>query len=178
MEHGCNDSPGTFGTLTLDANYQVQQPLAQFSASQLINLEWVQPNGEERQSFTAQSDVDDGGGHTLVAAYALKRLDGQWSLMIVNRDRQNAHRVRIFFQSETDHAASSFVGKMDIATFGKDQYQWHPESLGLRRTLNMQETCQSWRIRRAWPIRMGRLCIRIKPPIMPPGMTCRRHRLL
>lgn len=66
------------------------------------------------------------GRTTLVTAYGLKRPEGQWSLMIVNRDRQNTHRVRIFFQSETDHAASSFVGKADIATFGKDQYQWHP----------------------------------------------------
>jgi hypothetical protein len=46
--------------------------------------------------------------------------------MIVNRDQQNAHRVHIIFQSETDHTASSFVGKVDIATFGKDQYQRHP----------------------------------------------------
>jgi hypothetical protein len=47
------------------------------------------------------------------------------SLMIVNRD-QHAHQVHIFFQSETDHTASSFVGKVDIATFGRGQYQWHP----------------------------------------------------
>jgi F5/8 type C domain len=126
MEHGCNDSPGTFGMLTLDANYQVQQPLAQFFASQLINLEWVQPKGEEHKSFTAKSDVDDGAGHTLVTAYALQRPDLEWSLMIVNRDQQNAHRVHIFFHSEADHRASSFVGKVDIATFGRDQYQWHP----------------------------------------------------
>jgi hypothetical protein len=126
MEHGCNDSPGTFGTLTVDANYQVQQPLAQFFASQLINLEWVQPDGEEHESFAAKSDVDDGGGHVLVTAYALHRPDGQWSLMMVNRDQQNAHRVHISFQGEGDPSARWFSGKVDIATFGKDQYQWHP----------------------------------------------------
>ena len=43
MEHGCNDSPGPFGMFTVDADYQVQQPLAQFFVAQLINLEWVQP---------------------------------------------------------------------------------------------------------------------------------------
>ncbi len=25
MEHGCNDSPGTFGMFTVDANYQVER---------------------------------------------------------------------------------------------------------------------------------------------------------
>ena len=90
MEHGCNDSPGTFGMFTVDANYQIQQPLAQFFASQLINLEWVQPGNAENQMFPAQSDVTDGAGHALVTAYALHRPDGQWSIMAVNRDQENA----------------------------------------------------------------------------------------
>jgi hypothetical protein len=126
MEHGCNDSPGTFGTYTVDANYQIRQPLAQFFASQLINLEWVQPGAAENQAFPAKSDIDDGAGHALVTAYALKRPDGQWSLMIVNRDQQNAHRARISFHNDVDHAITSFVGKVDVSIFGKDQYQWHP----------------------------------------------------
>ncbi|HZR55598.1 MAG TPA: discoidin domain-containing protein [Terriglobales bacterium] len=126
MEHGCNDSPGTFGTLTVDANYQIQQPLAQFFVSQLINLEWAQPGVAENQAFPAKSDIDDGAGHALVTSYALKRPDGQWSLMIVNRDQQNSHRAHILFQNEATHAISSFVGKVEVATFGKEQYLWHP----------------------------------------------------
>ncbi len=128
MEHGCNDSPGTFGMFTVDANYQIQQPLAQFFASQLINLEWVQPGDGEHVMFPAQSNVGDGAGHALVTAYAVRRPDGQWSLMIVNRDQQNAHRVRIAFQGQepAGRPASAFAGPVEISTFGKDQYQWHP----------------------------------------------------
>jgi hypothetical protein len=133
MEHGCNDSPGTFGMFTLDANYQIQQPLSQFFASQLINVEWVQPGSGAHQMFPAKGDIDDGAGHALVTAYALKRPDGLWSLMVVNRDQQNAHRVRIVFQGGTDkdqtgRQSNSFIGSVDISTFGKDQYQWHPAS--------------------------------------------------
>ena len=51
MEPGCNGSPGTFGMFTVDANYQIQQPLAQFFVAQLINLEWAQPAGGEHQSL-------------------------------------------------------------------------------------------------------------------------------
>jgi len=47
MEPGCNSSPGTFGMFTVDANYQIQQSLAQFFVAQLINLEWVQSSGGE-----------------------------------------------------------------------------------------------------------------------------------
>jgi hypothetical protein len=98
MEPGCNSSPGTFGMFTIDANYQIQQPLAQFFVAQLINLEWAQPDGGEHQVFAAKGDLQDGAGHELVTAYALKRPDGKWAVMAVNRDQQNAHRVHITFK--------------------------------------------------------------------------------
>ena len=126
MEHGCNDSPGTFGMFTVDANYQIQQPLSQFFTSQLINMEWVQPGSGEHHVFSAKSDVDDGAGHALVTAYAVKRPDGQWSVMAVNRDQENAHRVQISFRDQTAQEANFFSGSVEISTFGKKQYQWHP----------------------------------------------------
>jgi F5/8 type C domain len=125
MEHGCNDSQGTFGMFTVGPGYKIQQPISQFFTSQLINLEWVQPGSGEHQVFSAKSDVDDGAGHALVTAYAVKRPDSQWSLMIVNRDQQNAHKVRISFEDQTAHNQTSFVGPVEIATFGSGQYQWH-----------------------------------------------------
>jgi F5/8 type C domain len=125
MEPGCNSSPGTFGMFTVDANYQIQQPLAQFFVAQLINLEWVQPSGGEHQVFTAKSDVPDGAGHELVTAYAVKRPDGKWAVMAVNRDQQNAHRVRIAFEGRADKEGS-FTGPVEVSTFGSAQYQWHP----------------------------------------------------
>jgi F5/8 type C domain len=127
MEHGCNDSPGTFGMFTVDADYKIQQPLAQFFASQLINLEWVQPGNGEHMTFPAQSDVTDGAGHELVTAYAVRRPDGQWSLMVVNRDQENAHSVRVAFRGQGKMgSASTFTGPVEISVFGKEQYQWHP----------------------------------------------------
>jgi hypothetical protein len=124
MEPGCNSSPGTFGMFTVDSNYQIQQPLAQFFVAQLINLEWVQRVGVDHQVFAAKSDVEDGAGHDLVTAYAVKRPDGKWAVMAVNRDQQNAHRVRIVFDRPTD--VESFAGPVEISTFGSAQYQWHP----------------------------------------------------
>jgi hypothetical protein len=86
LRPGCNGSAGTFGMFTVDADYQVQQYTSQFFASQLINLEWVLPGGGEHRVFPATSDVRDPAGHVLVTAYALQRPDGQWSVMLVNKD--------------------------------------------------------------------------------------------
>jgi hypothetical protein len=124
MEPGCDSSPGTFGMFTIDGNYQIQQPLAQFFVAQLINLEWAQPDGGEHQVFAAKGDLQDGAGHELVTAYAVKRPDGKWSVMAVNRDQQNAHRVRIEFGKADGKI--SFAGPIEISIFGSAQYQWHP----------------------------------------------------
>ena len=124
MEPGCNSSPGTFGMFTVDADYRIQQPLAQFFVAQLINLEWAQPAGGEHQVFGVKSDVGDGAGHELVTAYAVKRPDGTWAVMAVNRDQQNVHRVRISFGGADKQ--SSFTGPVETSTFGSGQYQWHP----------------------------------------------------
>jgi F5/8 type C domain len=122
MEPGCNGSPGTFGMFTVDANYKIQQPLAQFFVAQLINLEWAQPGGGDHQVFSARSDIEDGAGRALVTAYALKRPDGQWAVMIVNRDQETAHRVNVAFLG----ASTSFSGPVEISTFGSAQYRWNP----------------------------------------------------
>ncbi len=125
MEPGCNSSPGTFGMFTVDANYQIQQPLAQFFVAQLVNREWVQPDGGEHKVFAAKSDVEDGAGHELVTAYAVRRPDGQWSVMLVNRDQETSHSVRVAF-NDVAGAAKSFRGPVEISTFGSAQYRWHP----------------------------------------------------
>lgn len=111
---------------TVDAEYKIQQPLAQFFVAQLINLEWAQPGNGEHGVFAAKSDVDDGAGHALVTAYALERPDGQSSLLIVNRDQHNSHQVRISFQDQAKHGAEYFSGPVQILTFGSDQYHWQP----------------------------------------------------
>jgi hypothetical protein len=129
MEPGCNSSPGTFGMFTVDASYKIQQPLAQFFVAQLINLEWVQSGGGEHQVYSAKSDIDDGAGRELVTAYALKRPDGEWSLLVVNRDQENAHRVRIAFRGAVPgkpDSSAGFAGPVEFATFGSAQYKWNP----------------------------------------------------
>jgi hypothetical protein len=84
----------------------------------------VQAAGGEHEIFSAKSDMEDGAGHELVTAYAVKRPDGQWALMAVNRDQQNAHKVRIAFTGGP--GSQNFSGPVEISTFGSGQYQWHP----------------------------------------------------
>lgn len=127
---GCNESMGTFGMFTADKQYDIQQPISQFFASQMINTEWVQPGNGAHKTFATSGDIFDAAGHALVTAYALLRPDGQWSLLVVNRDQENAHRMRIEFQDSSTNRVSAFAGQVTSVVFGSEQYHWHPSREG------------------------------------------------
>jgi F5/8 type C domain-containing protein len=126
IDRGCNNSRGTFGMFSTDANLQIKQPLSQYFVSQMINLEWVQSGDAAQKIFPASSDILDDAGHTLVTSYAALRPDGQWSLMVVNKDQENAHEVHISFLDSDAHTDESFLGPVAAVTFGSEQYVWHP----------------------------------------------------
>jgi len=79
------------------------------------------------QLFPAEVDVKDDAGHVLVTAYAVERPDGEWSLMLVNKDPSNAHAVKIEFAGTSGKAAEHFIGPVRMVTFGAEQYVWHSE---------------------------------------------------
>lgn len=132
LRPGHYTSPGTFNFFSADANLRIQQPLAQFFASQLINLEWLQPGNGAHRLFTAVGDVSDGAGHSLVTAYPVLRPDGQWALLIVNKDQDNEHSVTVHFDDPIRGRSGGFSGPVEAIVFGKAEYQWHPEAPGGR----------------------------------------------
>lgn len=123
---GCNNSDGTFGMFAVGTDRQITQPLGQFFASQLINLEWLKPGAETHRAFSASSDIQDGAGHTLVTAYPVQRPDGSWALLIINKDQDHSHTVRVKFQNSETGISNAFKGEVAEAVFGSAQYRWQP----------------------------------------------------
>ena len=111
----------------LDKNYQIRRRTSQFFAAQLMTQEWVEQGDAEHELFRAASDIKDADGHTLVTAYALKRPDGQWSLLLINKDFDHAHPFRLKFHDESVGVDRFLAGPVTAITFGKAQYQWHPD---------------------------------------------------
>jgi hypothetical protein len=73
--------------------------------------------------FPSTSDVTDGGGDTLVTSYAVLRPDGNWSVMLVNRDSTDSHAVRVVFE-DSKRKQRSFAGPVTFVTWGSEQYVW------------------------------------------------------
>lgn len=126
MRPGHDASTGTFNFFSTDANLDIEQPLAQYFVSRMINLHWLEPGDRQHHLFLATSDVEDGAGNTLVTAYPTLRPDGQWALLIVNKDQDNAHRVDVRFEDAARHTSRGFTGRVTELVLSPAQYQWHP----------------------------------------------------
>jgi hypothetical protein len=122
LRPGCHGF-GTYGNYVADEHLNIRIYTAQYHASQLINLEWVQHRAGVHKLYPATCDLKDEGGHTLITAYAVSRPDGFWSLMIINKDQSNPHEIKIGFEGSTN----SFSGPITTITFGSEQYMWKSE---------------------------------------------------
>ena len=123
----CANSWGTYHMFMVDDQYQIGKPTSQFFAAQLMTKEWAEPKDAKHRLFRASSDIKDSEGNVLVTAYALQRPDGQWSLMLINKDHDKPHDVRIIFHDGDTARDGGFSGPVTSITFGKAQYQWHPD---------------------------------------------------
>ena len=105
-------------------NYEIKGYTSPYYAARMINLEWVQHRSGVHQMFPSTTDIKDADGNLLVTIYAVHRPDGNWSLMLVNRDENNSHTVRVSFENQKEKHTATFSGPISYITFGSDQYVW------------------------------------------------------
>jgi hypothetical protein len=124
LRSGCHGW-STYGNFVADENLHVRSHTSQYYASQMINLEWVQHHRGKHQLFAASADLKDGAAHTLITAYSVQLPDGQWSVMVINKDQSNPHSAHVAFAGGS--TSKSFSGPVTVVTFGSDQYIWHSD---------------------------------------------------
>ena len=126
------------GFLPIDkANHVISYP-PQYLAAQVITKEWVQPVDSVHKLFKSASDMKDEHGNTLVTAYTVERPDGKWSVMLVNKDENHDHSVKVVFADVIGKHNRFFAGPVDRIVFGPGEYKWHPDP----DSVNMQQRTQ------------------------------------
>jgi hypothetical protein len=101
-----------------DRDYNISGYTSYYFAAHMINLEWVEHRSGVHHMFPSTTDSDD------VTSYAVYRPDGNWSVMLVNRDESNAHTIQVVFDDGKAKRARSFAGPVMLTTFGSEQYVW------------------------------------------------------
>jgi len=114
----------TWSNFVADRDYNIKGYTSLYFAAHMINLEWVQHRSGVHDMYPSATDIKDGDGNMLVTSYAVHRPDGNWSLMLVNRDETNPHPVRVVFEDSGSGRRAFFSGPTTLVTFGSEQYTW------------------------------------------------------
>jgi F5/8 type C domain-containing protein len=107
-----------------DESYTIKGYTATYYAAHMINLEWLQHRAGVHQMYPSSTDLTDAEGNLLVTSYAVLRPDGNWSLMLVNRDSTAPHTVQVVFADSQRNRKASFSGPVTSVSFGSEQYAW------------------------------------------------------
>ena len=122
IRSGCHGW-STYGNFVADENLNIHTHTSQYHASRVINLDWVKHGAGAHRLYAASAELKDGAGQVLITAYPVQLPDGQWSVMVINKDQSNPHRVNIAFDAGSG-VQHSFAGPVTITTFGSEQYVW------------------------------------------------------
>lgn len=116
---GCGAQQGNLTMLPTNSAFAVRSKGAEYFAAQLLTQQWAEP--VDKVHGVAPAAISNGGRTPPVTAYALARPDGQWSVLLVNRDIQAAHKVTISFSG-----GAFFSAAVQEISLSPKNYVWHP----------------------------------------------------
>jgi F5/8 type C domain len=119
----------SWSNFVADHEYDITGYTSLYYAAHMINLEWVQHRSGVHEMFPASTQIQDSEGNVLVTSYAVHRPDGNWSIMLVNRDETNPHSVRVTFEDSATKRRGFFSGPVTVVTFGSEQYEWKNDGM-------------------------------------------------
>jgi len=97
-----------------DDDGDAKWPMPIYWGAQLLTQQWAEPGRGVHRIYGATASVPNDA----VTAYAIHRPDGQWAVMIVNRDGQGAHTVTL---------KGPMRGRVEVWQYSPAQYAWHED---------------------------------------------------
>jgi hypothetical protein len=103
----------------------IRHPVAAYHAIHLLTHEWLELGARAHSLYAAMPNGAGGEADTLLSSFAVRRPDGKWAVLMVNRDAEHARVVRVRFQGDTAGALGK--GLHDEWIFSRAQYGWHAD---------------------------------------------------
>jgi hypothetical protein len=118
-----NCTAGNNMLFSMDEDGKIEHRFATYFGARLMTQEWLKPGDEPHEIYPATSDVKDENGNELVNAYAVRRPDGLWSLMVINKDVKRAFEVNLLFHSGAERSDPKLKPPVDVIQYSTEQYQ-------------------------------------------------------
>ena len=110
-----------------DARGNITYRTSTYFGAHLTMQEWLQPSGGEHKIYLCKLNTKNLQRNSMIAAYAVERPDQKWSVMLINRDPQNAWTINLRFRNEESGSETDFTGDVDLFQFSAKQYKWDAE---------------------------------------------------
>ena len=108
-----------------DDDRQAKYRMPAYHAARLLTAAWADSTGGSHQLFAAEVRPTGSQGDVgLVSAYPLRRPDGRWALLLVNRDPHHTWSVQALTRSGAAAASPLSSGPVDLWQYSGAQYQW------------------------------------------------------
>jgi hypothetical protein len=107
-----------------DSHGQWSANTATYYSSTLVGNKWLQPvNAMQTLHPVAVPAFRDAKGNQLLSAYAVKRPDHTWALLVINKSQDHT------FTAPVRIGGSGFTGHVDSSSWGQQQYVWHDNGM-------------------------------------------------
>ncbi len=122
---------GNLMMLQLHPKNDQHNRLSAYYAARLITKEWMQPVSEQHEVFPVTIRATKNGAHGMtrptVTAYAVRRPDKQWALLVINKNPNRAVQLNVEFEVPAAKQPVSFVGPVEVVQFSRAEYAWHAD---------------------------------------------------
>jgi hypothetical protein len=72
--------------------------------------------------YPSSSDVRDANGNELITTYAVRRPDGAWSLLLINKDPKRSFNVQVVSRNDSLKGNSLIKAPIDLYQYSEEQY--------------------------------------------------------
>ena len=125
-EPWCN-SWGNQLMLLADDNGHLLGKLATYWALQMVATRWVESGGKPHDLHPVRVETLPADDVAKLSAFAVKRPDNSWGLLLINKDPQKTFTARLFFDP-VDVGGHRRMGEAKMLDqFSREQYEWIPD---------------------------------------------------
>jgi hypothetical protein len=116
-------STGNNMLFSMDDDGKIEHRFATYFGARLLTQEWLMRGDKSHDIYPASSDIKDANGNELIAVYAVRRPDGLWSLLIINKDPKRSFEVNLVFRKGTNEREAQMRLPIDVYQYSAQQYQ-------------------------------------------------------
>ena len=106
---------------SMDDEGNIEHRFATYFAARLLTQQWVKPGDEPHEVYAASSDVKDENGNALITAYALRRPDNLWSVLLINKDPKKSFDLKLAFRPGNGREVK-MATPIDVYQYSEAQY--------------------------------------------------------